>query len=143
MARFRVLPQYEHVMPGYFHGPEQSLRVSFARGEFVDLRPGDAAEDDVGRGAAWEPGRTIRAEVLRGVLLGAYTQEPGFTAALRLRGVRVAGLLDLRGANVHAAGYPYSVQTARFYVRAALGYHDLGHYAGDIETVTSDSSATQ
>ena len=35
-------------------------------------------------------------------------------------------------------GTPYSVQMARFYVRAALGYHDLGEYAGDVETVTSE-----
>ena len=27
---------------------------------------------------------------------------------------------------------------ARFYVRAALGYHDLGEYAEDAETVTSE-----
>jgi anti-sigma regulatory factor (Ser/Thr protein kinase) len=33
---------------------------------------------------------------------------------------------------------PYSVQMARFYVRAALNYHDLGDYAGDAETVTSE-----
>ena len=35
-------------------------------------------------------------------------------------------------------GTPYSVQMARFYVRAALGYHDLGDYAGDVEMVTSE-----
>ena len=35
-------------------------------------------------------------------------------------------------------GTPYSVRMARFYVRAALGYHDLGDYAGDVETVTSE-----
>lgn len=33
---------------------------------------------------------------------------------------------------------PYSVQMARFYVRAALGYHDLGHYATNAEMVTSE-----
>ena len=33
---------------------------------------------------------------------------------------------------------PYSVQMARFYVRAALSYHDLGDYAEDAETVTSE-----
>jgi anti-sigma regulatory factor (Ser/Thr protein kinase) len=33
---------------------------------------------------------------------------------------------------------PYSVQMARFYVRAALSYHDLGDYAGDAEAVTSE-----
>jgi hypothetical protein len=34
---------------------------------------------------------------------------------------------------------PYSVQMARFYIRAALTYHDLGNYSEDAETVTSDS----
>ena len=35
-------------------------------------------------------------------------------------------------------GTPYSVRMARFYVRAALGYHDLADYAADVETVTSE-----
>jgi anti-sigma regulatory factor (Ser/Thr protein kinase) len=35
-------------------------------------------------------------------------------------------------------GTPYSVQMARFYVRAALGYHGLGEYVEDVETVTSE-----
>jgi anti-sigma regulatory factor (Ser/Thr protein kinase) len=33
---------------------------------------------------------------------------------------------------------PYSVQMARFYIRAALTYHDLADWAEDIETVTSE-----
>jgi anti-sigma regulatory factor (Ser/Thr protein kinase) len=33
---------------------------------------------------------------------------------------------------------PYSVQMARFYIRAALTYHDLGDYSEDAETVTSE-----
>jgi anti-sigma regulatory factor (Ser/Thr protein kinase) len=33
---------------------------------------------------------------------------------------------------------PYSVQMARFYVRAALGYHDLSDYAVNVEIVTSE-----
>ncbi len=33
---------------------------------------------------------------------------------------------------------PYSVQIARFYIRGALTYHDLGCYFGDAETVTSE-----
>jgi anti-sigma regulatory factor (Ser/Thr protein kinase) len=33
---------------------------------------------------------------------------------------------------------PYSVQMARFYVRAALSYHALSDYAEDAETVTSE-----
>jgi anti-sigma regulatory factor (Ser/Thr protein kinase) len=35
-------------------------------------------------------------------------------------------------------GAPYSVQMARFFVRAALGYHALGEYAADVETATSE-----
>jgi anti-sigma regulatory factor (Ser/Thr protein kinase) len=35
-------------------------------------------------------------------------------------------------------GTAYSVQMARFYVRAALSYHDLGDYAEDAEAVVSE-----
>ena len=35
-------------------------------------------------------------------------------------------------------GTPYSVQMARFYIRAALTYHGLGDYAEDAEMVTSE-----
>jgi anti-sigma regulatory factor (Ser/Thr protein kinase) len=33
---------------------------------------------------------------------------------------------------------PYSVQMARFYIRAALTYHDLGDYSEGAEAVTSE-----
>jgi anti-sigma regulatory factor (Ser/Thr protein kinase) len=33
---------------------------------------------------------------------------------------------------------PYSVQMARFYIRAALTYHELGDFAEDAEMVTSE-----
>jgi anti-sigma regulatory factor (Ser/Thr protein kinase) len=33
---------------------------------------------------------------------------------------------------------PYSVQMARFYIRAALAYHNLGDFTEDAETVTSE-----
>jgi anti-sigma regulatory factor (Ser/Thr protein kinase) len=33
---------------------------------------------------------------------------------------------------------PYSVQMARFYVKAALNYHGLGNYADTAETVASE-----
>jgi anti-sigma regulatory factor (Ser/Thr protein kinase) len=35
-------------------------------------------------------------------------------------------------------GTPHSVQMARFYVRAALGYHGLDDHADDVETVKSE-----
>lgn len=39
---------------------------------------------------------------------------------------------------VSLPGNPYSAQRARFYVRTALGYHDLDDYAEDVEAVTSE-----
>ena len=33
---------------------------------------------------------------------------------------------------------PESVPVARFHVRAALGFHGLGEYANDVETITSE-----
>ena len=35
-------------------------------------------------------------------------------------------------------GTPYSVQMARFYIRAALNYHDLGEYTDDATEITSE-----
>jgi anti-sigma regulatory factor (Ser/Thr protein kinase) len=35
-------------------------------------------------------------------------------------------------------GTPYSVRMARFYVRAALNYHNLGDYAEDAEVIASE-----
>ena len=35
-------------------------------------------------------------------------------------------------------GTPYSAAMARFYVRAALGHHNLGDFTEDVETVTSE-----
>jgi anti-sigma regulatory factor (Ser/Thr protein kinase) len=35
-------------------------------------------------------------------------------------------------------GTPYSVRMARFYVRASLSHYDLGDYASDVVTVTSE-----
>ena len=35
-------------------------------------------------------------------------------------------------------GSPHSARMARFYVRAALAYHGLAHYADDAETVASE-----
>ena len=35
-------------------------------------------------------------------------------------------------------GTPYSAAMARFHVRAALGHHELGDLAEDVETVTSE-----
>lgn len=80
-------------------GAERLVRDAFPHGERVDLRVGDPALDDPALGAGWGASRTIRAEVIRGILLGGgLTAEPGAVAAVRVVGARISGGLDL----VHA-----------------------------------------
>ncbi|WP_031169555.1 hypothetical protein [Streptomyces durhamensis] len=71
------------------------LRVwrAFARGEEVDFRTSD--DEDPAQGADWGPGRTVRAVVLRALLLNGPTED-GEIPALRLGGARITGVLDLQ-----------------------------------------------
>ncbi|MFD5910179.1 membrane-associated oxidoreductase [Streptomyces massasporeus] len=72
---------------------EERVWRAFPRGQDVDFRgPGDA---DPARGADWGPERTLRAAVVRALLLSA-PQEDGETAALRLAGARITGVLNLQ-----------------------------------------------
>ncbi|MGV9498675.1 membrane-associated oxidoreductase [Streptomyces sp. NPDC003642] len=79
---------------------EERVWRAFPRGQGVDFRT--AADDDPARGAAWAPDRTVRASVLRALLLSA-PQEDGETAALRLAGARITGELLLQYADVDHA----------------------------------------
>ncbi|MDQ0777103.1 hypothetical protein QF026_005569 [Streptomyces aurantiacus] len=79
---------------------ERAVWDAFPEGRLVDLRSGVPGEDDARQGQAWGPGRTVRAEVLAALLLGANPARPGAVAALRLTGARVAGALDLAGADI-------------------------------------------
>jgi uncharacterized protein YjbI with pentapeptide repeats len=63
---------------------ERMLWDAFPRGEAVDL----AGRQRVGA-------RTIRAEVIAALLLGALPADPGRIAAVRLNGARITGTLDL------------------------------------------------
>jgi len=57
-----------------------------------------------GRAALPQSGaRTVRAAVIRSLLLGARPAEPGHQAALRLHGAEVVGVLDLHQAEVDVA----------------------------------------
>ncbi|KUO15699.1 membrane-associated oxidoreductase [Streptomyces dysideae] len=78
------------------------LRVwrAFPRGEAVDFR---AAEDeDVAGGADWGPERTVRAAVLRALLLNG-PQENGEIPALKLAGARITGVFSLQHGTVDHA----------------------------------------
>ncbi len=77
---------------------EQLVWDAFASGRWADLRTGDPEADDPGIGDTWGPERVVRAEVLCALLLGARQPEPGAAPAIRLRGARVTGRLDLMGA---------------------------------------------
>ncbi|WP_031108494.1 hypothetical protein [Streptomyces sp. NRRL S-146] len=80
---------------------EERVWRAFPRGQDVDFR--DAADEDPARGADWGPDRTVRAAVVRALLLSA-PQEDGETAALRLAGARITGVLNLQYADIdHAA----------------------------------------
>jgi hypothetical protein len=85
------------VNPDELTAAESLLWKVFPSGGWADLRTG---ADDVGAGAAWGAERTVRAETIRALLLGAGGVEPGRFPAVRLRGARVTGRLDLMGATV-------------------------------------------
>ncbi|MFJ7240247.1 membrane-associated oxidoreductase [Streptomyces olivaceus] len=70
---------------------------AFASGAPVDFRVTE--DEDPADGASWGPERTVRASVLRALLLDG-PQEDGRVAALSLAGARVTERLDLQYATV-------------------------------------------
>lgn len=69
---------------------ERRVCQAFPLGEPIDVRqPADQDREPAGN---WAPERTVRAEVIRDLLLS----EPGEACALRLTGVRITGLLNLQ-----------------------------------------------
>jgi hypothetical protein len=80
--------------------PERALWESFPRGDSVDLTTGNPAFDDPAAGDRWGPERSVRAEVVVALLLGAQEPEPGQVAAVRLTGARITGTLSLGHAQV-------------------------------------------
>ncbi|MFC4536159.1 hypothetical protein [Sphaerisporangium dianthi] len=79
---------------------ERQVWDAYPSGAWVDLRIGDAARDDPAEGAAWGPERTVRAELVTALLLGARPAKPGQVAGLRLAGARITGMLDLSDATI-------------------------------------------
>lgn len=75
------------------------LRVwqAFPKGEAVEFRA--TQEESAAEGDAWGPERTVRAAVLRALLLDGPV-ESGEVAALKVAGARITGVLDLRYATI-------------------------------------------
>ncbi|MET7575608.1 membrane-associated oxidoreductase [Streptomyces sp. NPDC005492] len=76
---------------------EEQVWRAFPLGESVDFRT--AEDEDVADGRDWGPERTVRAEVLRALLLNG-PQEAGEIASLSLAGARITGMLDLQYATI-------------------------------------------
>ena len=81
---------------------------AFASGAPVDFRVTE--DEDPADGASWGPERTVRASVLRALLLDG-PQEDGRVAALSLAGARVTERLDLQYATVD---HPVRLRHCRF-----------------------------
>ncbi|GAA2596923.1 MULTISPECIES: membrane-associated oxidoreductase [Streptomyces] len=81
---------------------ESRVRRAFASGTAVDFRTADpnaATADDPADGGTWGPERTVRARVLRSLLLDG-PREDGEVPVLSLSGARVTGRLELQNATV-------------------------------------------
>ena len=74
------------VTPADFSAGERSFGRRLPLGRGWTCGRGDAQKDDLAQAGAWEAGRTIRAEVITALLLGAAPLEPGHFPAVRLRG---------------------------------------------------------
>ncbi|MEU3057002.1 membrane-associated oxidoreductase [Streptomyces griseus] len=75
---------------------ERRIWQAFPRGVAIDVRQDESEDPSTIQGAA----RTVRAEVIRALLLGS-SSEPGEAPALRLAGAKITGVLDLRHAEIH------------------------------------------
>jgi hypothetical protein len=114
---------------------ERRVWQAFPRGETVNFHAGES--EDAAAGADWGPERTLRASVLKALLVSA-PQEDGEIAALRVTGARITGALDLthavidqpvRLSHCHFTDPPdlYGTQLRRLSLRgSALPALDLG-----------------
>ncbi|MEU3257148.1 membrane-associated oxidoreductase [Streptomyces albidoflavus] len=75
---------------------ERRIWQAFPRGAVIDVRRDESEDPATIQGAE----RTIRAEVIRALLLGG-SSEPGEAPALRVAGARITGVLDLQHAEIH------------------------------------------
>ncbi|MGY4979244.1 oxidoreductase [Streptomyces sp. 900105755] len=80
--------------------PERELWDAFPEGRAVSLRADGPGDDRVVEGGRWGPERTVRASVIAALMLGARSGQPGAVPCLRLAGARIAGPLDLAGAQL-------------------------------------------
>jgi hypothetical protein len=79
---------------------ELGMWQAFRNGSTYDLRTADPLLDDPFSGRPWGPDRSVRARVIALLLLSGPPALPGRVAALKLRGIRITGKLNLAGGTV-------------------------------------------
>lgn len=94
-------PREDDGMPGDLTGPEREMWRAFRVGRSCDLREGVAERDDpFAVREVWGPERSVRAEIVALLLLHGPQARAGRVAALKLRGVRITGALNLAGGEI-------------------------------------------
>ena len=88
-----------HLQPGSYQVSDAERKVLQAAetGKVVDLRTGDRKLDDPAQGATWSVDRIVRAETLIELLTGQRPPKHGRLRAVKLRGARITGEIDLEG----------------------------------------------
>lgn len=79
---------------------EKRVIEAAAKGERADFRTGDTQADDPARGEAWGDERTVRAEVVHDLCLGARPDWPVHHKGVEILGARIVGTLDFAGATL-------------------------------------------
>ncbi|MEW9534679.1 hypothetical protein [Microbispora sp. NPDC049125] len=74
---------------------ERRVWEAFPLGEEVDFQTGEPSEDDPAEGAAWGQERTVRAGVIASLLMRDETPQSHRIPAIRIKGARIAGRVDL------------------------------------------------
>ncbi|MEU9095694.1 oxidoreductase [Streptomyces sp. NPDC048428] len=86
--------------PDGLSAAELGMWQSFRTGTTYDLRARDRVRDDPFAPYVWGPERSVEARVVARLLLSGPRPRPGRVAALKLRGLRITGRLDLAGGRV-------------------------------------------
>lgn len=87
-------------IPDGLSAAELGMWQSFRNGTTYDLRTRDPVRDDPFAAHIWGPERSVGARTVARLLLSGPQARHGRVAALKLRGVRITGRLDLAGGRV-------------------------------------------
>jgi len=81
---------------------EQKLIDAAAKGEISNYQVGDEQADDPANGAEWGEDRTLRAEILYDLCVGARPEWKVHAKGVQVVGARITGSLDFQGAEIKA-----------------------------------------